>query len=80
MRTRILSFGLSAGMMAAVLGAAPAWAHEPCNCLGGYFERPFTSDRAWRRAPTHYYRLVHHRPTYRYVVLARPCRDCRHPR
>lgn len=75
MRTLILA----AGMLAAVLAAQPALAHEPC-CLGGYFERPFTHDRVWRRAPTHYYRLIHHRPTYRYVVLARPCRDCRHPR
>ncbi len=73
-------FFLAAGLIVAMLGgaAASAQAHEPCsNCLGGYFLRPFTDARDWRGLPTFYYRAVHRRPTYRYVVL-RPCRACRH--
>jgi hypothetical protein len=68
---------LAVGVIVAVLGVAPASAHDPC-CLGGYFLRPFTDARDWRGLPSFYYRAVHRRPTYRYVVFARPCRACRH--
>ncbi len=74
---RRLSLALAA--IVAVLGAAPASAHEPC-CLGGYFLRPFTDARDWRGLPTFYYRAVHRRPTYRYVVFDRPCPGCRYRR
>jgi len=68
---------LAVAVMIAVLGGAAASAHEPCsNCLGGYFERPFTDARYWRR-PTFYYRAVHRRQLFYYVVL-RPCRACGH--
>ena len=70
-------FSLAAGVIVAMLGAAPASAQEPC--LGGYFERPFTDARDWRGLPSMYYRAVHRWPTYR-VVFARPCRACRHRR
>ena len=67
---------LAIGVILAVLGAAPAVAHEPCsNCLGGFFERPFTSYREWRGWPAFYYRGTYRHPSYRYVVL-RPCRPC----
>ena len=71
---------LTVAAIVALLGAAPVSAHEPCNCLGGYFARPFTDARDWRGLPSFYYRAVHRRPTYRYVVFGRPCPDCRYRR
>lgn len=45
----------------------PASAADRCGECG-YFERPFTSARHWRGLPKFYYRAIHRRPTYYYVV------------
>ena len=64
---RLFLTAVAVGMSLAVLGGTPASAADRCGECG-YFERPFTSARHWRGLPKFYYRAIHRRPTYYYVV------------